>query len=75
MISPEDIVLAKYPNVTVVTFDGKSDYRLLCKAVAAIQAAGLSLDECMQFVQEALRTACDTRQICEAMGASSTRVS
>ena len=30
----------------------------------ALQAAGASLDECMQFVQEALRTGSDAQQIC-----------
>jgi hypothetical protein len=47
-----------------MNLEGESDYRLLCKAVAALQAAGASLDECMQFVQEALRTGSDAQQIC-----------
>jgi hypothetical protein len=57
-------MLAKYPHVNVVTLDGESDYRVLCKVLAALQAAGASLDECMQFVQEALRTGSDAHQVC-----------
>jgi hypothetical protein len=57
-------MLAKYPDVTVVVLDGESDCRLLCKSLAALQAAGASLDECMQFVQEALRTGSDAHEIC-----------
>jgi hypothetical protein len=57
-------MLAKYPHVTVVTLDGEGDSRLVSKALAALQAAGASSDECMQFVLEALRTDSDAHQIC-----------